>query len=54
MPSAKQHAVGIQEAGLANLAGFGPAGRAVGRDLFHLAGPPHRHQDGDRKGRNST
>ncbi len=44
-PSAEQHAVVAEQAGLTNFARLGPARRTVGGDALHLSRPPDRHGD---------
>ena len=53
-PEAEKNAIGMKKPRLANLARFGPARGAVGRDLLHFAGAPHRHRDRHHEGRDTA
>src|SRR5579883_326345 len=53
-PPAQQHAVGMEKPRLADLARLRPARGAVGRDLLHFSGPPHRHGDRHDEGRDAA
>ena len=44
-PSAEQHAIMAEQAGLANFTGLGPTRRAIGGDALDLPRPPDRHGD---------
>ena len=53
-PSAEQHAVVAEQAGLSNFARLSPARRAIGGDALHLSRPPDRHGDRDNNGGDSA
>ena len=53
-PSAEQHAIVAEQAGLTNFTRLGPARGAIGGDTLHLSRPPDRHGDRHNNGSESA